>query len=400
MTSSARLMEEAAAAWLDSLDTEHRSMAQLSWPSENERVRWFYTPTDHGGLPLAAMAAGQQRLAMRVLAAGLSAEGYATAATVMGLENVLDRLEDWSVDWGRDRGRDPQLYWLRVFGDPGAVGGWSWRFGGHHISVQHTVVAGEVVSSSPCFLGANPAETSLLGGVLLRPLGAAEDLARDLMQALTPVQRETATLHPVAPVDIVSGNRPSLAGDDAELSVLDGWRTETLGTGNVEQLEREDDAARKAAGITPEHVTAVALTSVPKGLSGAEMSDRQQRLLLTLLRSFVARLPKSLAEREATKFEGARIHDVHLAWAGDHAPGQPHYYRVQGPRFLAEYDNTQSNVNHVHTVWRDPEGDFARDVLGEHLESVHRRGGPPATGTSRGGEVAAVRGKDESCRPR
>src|SRR5204863_3774520 len=109
-------MHEAAAAWLASLDSEQRSIAQVSWPSGQERVRWFYTPTDHGGLSLASMDAGQQRLAMRVLAAGLSAEGYATAATLMGLENVLDRLEHWSVGWGRGRGRDPQLYWLRVFG--------------------------------------------------------------------------------------------------------------------------------------------------------------------------------------------------------------------------------------------------------------------------------------------
>jgi hypothetical protein len=376
MMSSAESMQDAAAAWLDSLDTEQRSIAQLPWPSEHERVRWFYTPTDHGGLPLASMDAGQQRLALRVLATGLSAEGYATATTVMGLENVLDRLEHWSVRWGRDRGRDPQLYWLRVFGDPGATSGWSWRFGGHHISVQHTVVAGEVASSSPCFLGANPAETTLLGGVLLRPLGAAEDLARELMRGLTPAQRETATLHPVAPVDIVSGNRPRLVDGGAGPALLDGWRRESLDPGDEEQLERDDAAAREAAGVTPEQVAAVALTRLPKGLPGSEMSGSQQQLLLTLLRSFVARLPKGLAEREATKFEGARIDEVHVAWAGDHAPGRPHYYRLQGPRFLAEYDNTQVNVNHVHTVWRDPDGDFARDVLTEHLDSAHRRERP------------------------
>jgi hypothetical protein len=366
-------MRDAVAAWLASLDDEQRSAAELPWPSEQERVRWFYTPTDHGGLPLASMDAAQQGLAMRVLASGLSAEGYATAATVMGLENVLDRLEQWSVRWGRERGRDPQLYWLRVFGDPGATDGWSWRFGGHHISVQHTVVGGEVVSSTPCFLGANPAETTLLGGLLLRPLGASEDLARELMRALTPAQRETATLHEVAPVDLVSGNRPVLFDGD-EKGVLDGWRRESLHPRDQARILHDDAVARETAGVTSQQEAATAVTRLPKGLSGAEMSGRQQRLLLTLLQSFVARLPKSLAERERTKFEGSRIGEVHLAWAGDHAPGRPHYYRVQGPRFLAEYDNTQVDVNHVHTVWRDPDGDFARDVLTDHLESVHSGG--------------------------
>jgi Protein of unknown function (DUF3500) len=94
---------------------------------------------------------------MQLVATGLSKPGYVTATTIMGLENVLDQVEDWQRDWGRERGRDPQMYWLKVFGEPDTQRPWSWRFGGHHVSVQHSVLRGEVISSSPSFLGADPA---------------------------------------------------------------------------------------------------------------------------------------------------------------------------------------------------------------------------------------------------
>ena len=194
------------------------------WPCDDERHRWYYTPTDHGGLPLAQMSPAQQSLAMQLVATGLSKPGYVTATTIMGLENVLDHVENWQVDWGRERGRDPQLYWLKVFGEPDLRGPWSWRFGGHHVSVQHLVFHGEVASSSPCFLGADPAESPLLGGHLLRPLGAAEDLARELVRSLDEAQSASALISSVAPVDIVGGNRPHLGDGDVLMPLPDLWR--------------------------------------------------------------------------------------------------------------------------------------------------------------------------------
>ena len=117
-------MAAAAAGWLDALDPAQRAQATGSTPSPDagpdaERRSWFYTPTDHGGLTLGAQRPSQQRLAHRLVATGLSAAGYVTVATIIGLDNVLDRVEGWSVDWGRERGRDPGLYYLRVFGEPG-----------------------------------------------------------------------------------------------------------------------------------------------------------------------------------------------------------------------------------------------------------------------------------------
>jgi Protein of unknown function (DUF3500) len=364
-------MADAARAWLDSLDDTQRAAARLPWPSDEERHRWYYTPTDHGGLPLARMRPAQQRLAMRFVASGLSRPGYVTVSTIMGLENALDELEGWQVDWGRERGRDPQLYWLRVFGDPSTDGPWSWRFGGHHVSVHHVIVDGRVQASTPCFLGADPAQSPLLGGHLLRPLAAAEDLARDLVRSLDDEQAARARLCAVAPVDIVGGNRPSIHDGDLPLSLPEIWRDRFTDSRLIELIESVQREAEAATGVRPEHFEAVRLTAAPKGVPAAAMSAAQRERLRALLHVFLDRIPDGLAEREAAKFAGDKLREVYFAWAGGTGRGQPHYYRLQGPRLLAEYDNTQRGVNHVHTVWRDPEGDFGDDVLARHRAAFH-----------------------------
>jgi len=190
---AASRMAAAAAAWLDTLDPAQRAVAAGAAPSADagsdaERRRWFYTPTDHGGLTLGAQRPVQQRLAHRLVASGLSVAGYNTVATIIGLDNVLDQVEGWSVDWGRERGRDPGLYYLRVFGEPGGAAPWGWRFGGHHVSLNNLIVDGAVRSTTPCFFGADPAVSPLLGPPALRPLAGAEDLARELVRSLDPDQ--------------------------------------------------------------------------------------------------------------------------------------------------------------------------------------------------------------------
>ncbi|WP_281689128.1 DUF3500 domain-containing protein [Pseudonocardia thermophila] len=364
-------MVRAATALLDSLDDDQRAAAHFPWPSEEERQRWFYTPTDHGGLPLTRMRPVQQQRTMQLLATGLSRAGYVTAATIMGLENVLDELEGWDVDWGRERGRDPQLYWVAVFGEPSHAGPWSWRFGGHHVSVHHLVVDGRVQASTPCFFGADPAESPLLGGHLLRPLGAAEDLARDLVRSLDEERLARALLTPRAPVDIVSANRSRLSDGDHLLPLADTWRGRFTEQRLIDRVQTMHETAEARAGTRPEDRDAVRYTTVPKGLAARDMTAEQRDQLRALLDVYLRRVPDEIAEREAAKFAGDALLDVHLAWAGGTERGEPHYYRVQGPRLLVEYDNTQRDVNHIHSVWRDPEGDFGFDVLARHLAAHH-----------------------------
>jgi hypothetical protein len=308
-------MAAAAADWLASLEPGQRAKASYPFPADEERTTWYYTPTERGGLPLAEMGPVSQRLAQRLVASGLSEGGYNTAATIMGLENVLDAREGWRRGYdGRavpHRGRDPQLYFVSVFGDPG-TGSWGWRVGGHHVALNYTLAADGGVSASPLFLGANPAMSRLVGPGVLRPLAAEEDLGRELLDALAPDQRATALLSPEAPGDILQRNRP--------------------------------------------HVR----VGPPDGLAAAGMLPQQRELLGGLLRQYFGRLPGPLSGLQAERVMGERLEAVHFGWAGGTGPGQPHYYRIQGPRLLIEYDNVQDGANHVHSVWRDPEGDFGQ----------------------------------------
>jgi hypothetical protein len=374
-------MAVAAAAWLESLDGEQTRAARRPGPddpvdgpaADEERRRWFYTPADHGGLTLGAQRPAQQQRAMQLVATGLSEAGYVTVAAVMGLENVLDRAEGWSRDWGWERGRDPSRYWLRVFGDPGTDAPWGWRFGGHHVSVNVLVVDRAVVATTPCFLGADPATSPLLGGGLLRPLGAVEDLARELVRSLDADRLAAALLAPRAPTDIVGANRSRLADGDRHqvLATPSLWGGEFAEQRLTELIRQMTDTVEAKAGSTDADHAALAL-GPPKGLPVTALDGGQRQLLRALLDCYLGRVPDELRSRRFD--DEAELDAVHLAWAGSTEAGGPHYYRLQAPRFLVEWDNTQRNANHAHSVWRDPEGDFGDDVLAAHRAAHHPTG--------------------------
>jgi hypothetical protein len=367
-------MATAALAWLDTLTPEQREIATGAVPaadaqSDAERRRWFYTPTDHGGLTVHQQRPAQQRRAMQLVASGLSQAGYVTAATVMGLENVLDHTEGFTVSFDRERGRDPGMYYLRVFGDPGGSAPWGWRFGGHHVSLHNLVVDGRVVATTPCFLGADPAASPLLGSVL-RPLAGPEDLARELMRSLSPALAERALLIPRAPSDIVGVNRTTVAEGDEVIPLAHIWRAPFRDQAEQQRLETMSDGAETAMGLDATDHRAVALTAAPKGVAAAELDATQRELLHALLATYLGRVPDGISPM-GRYADPAALDAVHLAWAGSTAPGEPHYYRLQGPRLLLEFDNTQRQVNHAHSVWRDPEADFGLDVLAAHRAWHH-----------------------------
>ena len=371
----AATMAAAAAAWLGALDPAQRAAATGDAPSADaesdaERRRWFYTPTDHGGLPLGAQRPAQQSLAHQLVATGLSTAGYVTVATIIGLDNVLDQVEGWTVDWGRERGRDPGLYYLRVFGEPGGAEPWGWRFGGHHISLNNLIADGMVVSTTPCFLGADPAVSPLLGPAPLRPLGGTEDLARELVRSLDPERTARAILLDRAPADIVGGNRSRLADGDQPMHLRDVWRGWFTEPRLADRVTQMGDAAELASGYDAGDYQRTALSCVPKGLPARELDAGQRDLLRALLATYLGRVPDGLS-RQADYADEAALDAIHLAWAGPTDPGEPHYYRLQGPRLLIEYDNTQRQANHAHSVWRDPAADFGYDALGVHLTAHH-----------------------------
>lgn len=317
-------MAEAAADWVASLDASQREAAIFGF-DDDERLRFHFIPVEsfpRSGLRLRDMTDEQREGARALLRAGLSARGFLTAEQIIVLEGILRDLE------GPDRrlARDPDEYLLSVFGVPSRGGTWGWRFEGHHLSLHFTIVAGEAVATSPAFLGANPAEVREGPHRGLRPLAAEEDAARALLASLDEAQRAAAVLDDVAPRDIVTA---------AELDIA--------------PLE-------------------------PTGIAMADLRPDQQELLMALVEVYVSVMAEDLAEQRRARLQRAGTDRISFAWAGGLERGQPHYYRVQGPTFLIEYDNTQNDANHIHSIWRDFDGDFGRDLLREHLREVHRGG--------------------------
>jgi Protein of unknown function (DUF3500) len=368
-------MAEAARAWLDTLDAKQRTIGQGVAPadaaSDNERRRWFYTPTDHGGLTIHQQRPAQQRAAMRLVSTGLSPAAYVTVATIMGLENVLDYIDGFKVNFSRERGRDPGLYYLRLFGEPGEEGLWGWRFGGHHVSLNNLVMGGVLIAMTPCFLGADPAMSPLLGGAVNRPLARVEDLGRDLVRSLRPELATRAILLPKAPSDLVTTNRTYVTDGDRVIPLVGIWRDERF-PDPVEQakLQAISDAIDEVAGLTDADQEVVAYSVEPKGVPAGEIDAEQREMLRALLATYLDRAPAELSPLQRYDDEAA-LDAVHFAWAGSIAPGEPHYYRLQGPRLLIEWDNTQRDANHAHSVWRDPTSDFGLDVLARHRAAHH-----------------------------
>ena len=370
---TAARMADAAREFLALLEPEQREQAVRPLLDDEERRHWNYAPMKREGLPLLAMTPMQQQAANRLAATGLSRSAYVTAAVVMGLENILDAVEAWSggrlgVDVGSERWRDPQLYFVTIFGEPGEEA-WGWRFEGHHVSIHYTIEGDGIIAPNPTFLGANPAEAPFGGEGRLRPLAAEEDLARELLQALDGEQREAALISTAAPPDIVQSNRPRV--EDGALPIP---TRRLMGLPDDPAWEERWRAERAGLGFGPEQEAAVRYSVTPSGVAARALRDGQREMLEALASLYVERLPEELAatQREALMaVHGGGSRDLHFAWAGGVEKGEPHYYRLQGPRFLVEYDCTQNDANHIHAVWRDPEGDFGEDLLARHYGEHH-----------------------------
>ncbi len=313
---TADVMAQAALNFLAALSPEQQARATFAFEDE-ERFDWHFIPRPRKGLSFGDMTPTQRHLAQALLSAGLSRQGYIKATTIMSLEEVLRILEN---DDGRRR--NPEAYFFSIFGRPSS-GPWGFRIEGHHLSLNFTVV-GRRLSGSPNFLGANPAEIRHGPRRGLRTLASEEDLARDLLGALSEQQRAVAIVDETAYPDILTS------------------------------------ASRKAA-----------LQGQPSGLAVSGMNARQRELLARLVAEYAENLAPEMAHKRMQQFEQAGS-NVFFAWAGSTRRGEPHYYRVQTPSFLIEYDNTQDNANHIHSVWRDFEGDFGLDLLKTHYESSHR----------------------------
>jgi hypothetical protein len=352
-TELARRMTEAAAAWLDTLEPQQRAKALLDFDDSEERTSWAYFPRLTKGLPLLEMDARQDKLAHSLLTRALSFHAYAKVVTVMASESLVNLMEKGRLDAFRDPGR----YFLTIFGSPGSER-WGWRFEGHHVVLNFTLVDGEIVSPTPLFIGAQPAEVPHGHSMVLRPCADEEDAARELLGSLDVERRRQAVICDIAPPDFVLMNSPVVS--------------ETVLPGEIEAPPLLANIVAEAKAMPAEQREALRFQREhPRGLPASAMDAAQRELLSDLIDVYVQRLPELLAGIERERIDRAGIEGVHFAWAGETERRRPHYYRLQGPSFLVEFDNTQNDANHVHTVWRDPARDFGGDLLRHHIATRH-----------------------------
>jgi hypothetical protein len=314
---STSIMTSAAKNFVNSLEPWQKTAVTFKM-EDDERSNWFFTPVPRKGLALHDMKPYQRQLAMAMLAAGLSQRGFIKATTIMSLDEILLVVEPTPR-------RDPDNYYISIFGEPSETGEWGYRFEGHHVSQNFTIVNGKV-QGAPSFFGSNPAEVMDGPRKGLRVLAKEEDLALDAVNSLTPDQRKTAIFDAKAPGEIVTSN------------------------------------SRTAA-----------LQGQPSGISASAMTPAQRAKLQDLLDEYCYNMPDQIAELREAQIKKAGT-NMWFAWAGGTEHGQPNYYRIQSADFLIEFDKTQSNGNHIHSVWRDLNNDFGRDLLKEHYAASH----PPA----------------------
>jgi hypothetical protein len=322
------VMADAANAFLNSLWPDQK--AKVSYPfDDDERLSWHFVPAGvnykpgdrelRKGMPMGAMQPFQRELATALIAAGLSQQGVIKAQSIMSLEQVLLILEG-AKPVNR---RDPDNYFITIFGTPSAKGTWGYRIEGHHLAQNYTIVDGKV-SDSPSFFGTNPAEVRIGPRKGLRVLALEDDYGYDMIESLDKSQQDTAVVDKEALKDIITG------------------------------------ASRKAA-----------LKGAPNGLSAAKMNAAQYDKLMTIVELYASNVPQAMAERRMELARKQPKESTFFAWTGPVERGGLHYYRIQTPAFLIEMDCTQDQGNHIHSVWRDYENDFGLDMLKAHYAAAH-----------------------------
>lgn len=313
-------MRDAATKFLGSLKPEQKAKATFHY-SDGDRVLWYFPPLNRHGLPLRDMDTRQRQAAKALMATGLTADSNQKANAIMEHELVLGPLEkeQGHITWDRN----PMLYYWTIYGDPAGQDPWGWRVEGHHVSLHYSIWGDKVISVTPFFFGANPAEVRKGPKQGLRILGASEDIAIELMNSLDAGQKSKALIFDEAPLDLLTYN------------------------------------ATRA--------------SLPKeqGLAASRMSGTQKEMLLSLVTEYVTRVRSDVSQERLDAIKAGGLEKIHFAWGGPANRSNAHYYRLHGGNFVVEFDNRQNGANHIHSVLRDVDNDFAQDVMREHLLMYH-----------------------------
>jgi hypothetical protein len=302
---------------LAALTPEQRAKATAPFDTPDHR-EWTYLPGERPGLQLTELTASQEQLVHQLLELACSQRGVGDALATMAAEIILRDLPDVGATGGWQGTVVGERYFLRILGDPSGTDPWAWRLNGHHLAV-HVTLVGDEVSFVPNFIGSNPAEVRQGPYAGRRFLAAEHDLGFQLLHALDSGQREVAVVSAEAPDDILTRHDPVA---DPDL--------------------------------------------LHRGLAYGDLDDPQRDLFTRLLDQYVGRASQPIADRAWADLRDQGLDQLTFAWAGALQPGAGHYYSITGPTFLAEYDNTQSDANHIHSVWRDLNNDWGQDLLAAH----------------------------------
>ncbi len=312
-------MNAAADKFLKTLSTTQKAETQFQF-DEEERYSWHFIPKDRKGIALKELNDVQEKAVMDMLHTALSDTGFQKTNAIIQLENVLRVVEGRPEN---DDYRNAGKYYISIFGNPFIDSIWGWRFEGHHISFNFSSKNNRLVSATPGFLGANPAVVLSGPEKGKQVLKDETELGFELLHSLDVKQIEKAVINVKAPADIITA------------------------------------ASRKA------------MISDPQGILYNELNNAQQKIFMQLLSIYIHRYTRLFAMDMMDEITSAGLNNLRFAWAGAQQPGigNPHYYRIQGPTIIIEYDNTQNNANHVHTVVRDLKNDFGGDELLEHYKT-------------------------------
>lgn len=322
MRCAAQNAAPAAAKFIATLDSSQRLRALYPFDIDERYKFHFFPKDDRKGIMINDLTPSQKAAAFDLVKTCMSGDGVKKIMAIMQLENVLKAMEHRMPE---DHFRDTGKYYFTVFGLPGDSTVWGWRLEGHHISFNFSSGKGQVVSGTPGFMGANPAivrEGPQKGTQVLKD---EANMGFDLLRSLNEAQLKTARVDTAAPNEIITF------------------------------------VSRKAMQLHPE------------GLLYKQMTQVQQEKLLQLVRLYVNRYTRLFAGKMLKEIEKEGLNNLSFAWAGsiDEFSGKPHYYRIQGPTIIIEYDNSQNNANHVHSVVRDLLNDFGGDMLLQHYRQEH-----------------------------
>lgn len=312
---------KAATGFLQTLPDHQLVQARLDFFS-HERSIWDYTPNIvRKGIPIKDMDSRQINAAELLMVNTLSPIGLEKAKSIMRHESILRIIE-------RENGytrfsRNPGEYFFSIFGNPTEDHPWGWRLDGHHLCLNITVVDKNVVSVTPIFFGSNPGEVRHGPHKGLRILKDEEDLGRRLFLSLGTRLKQYAILYPKAPPDLITRSSPRFCIDQ------------------------------------------------PSGVPAELMDNDQKQLLVSLIKVYIEKIDTGLSSHHLSELNRGIIGKTFFGWAGSPHERQGHYYRIHGPSFFAEYDNTQNMANHVHSVWRDTRNDFGFDILKAHYGNSH-----------------------------